>query len=178
MTITIKSRIHESCTGRGVHTQATYNTNPRNLMRAIDAVGEIRGDMTRGWGNIGHCGTWIEIDGVALNWMDENELSRESNEEAAREYRRNPYSSKPETRTEIARSMIDKAQSGELVAERKALEASLDEDARLEQAAYDAGYAGLPMPDIHAGTMARIEAEYHAGCRARKGDESVIAEIE
>jgi len=71
MSITIKT-ILDSCVdksngGGEVVTHYEFATGPRNLMKAIETMGEHRKRMTSSYGNIG-CGvTWLEIDGTIFD---------------------------------------------------------------------------------------------------------------
>ena len=68
--ILIKTKIHESCNGHGVHTYFRFATGPRNLLKACRIKYRHSKEMTKGYGNIGHCGTWIEIDGIEILHKD------------------------------------------------------------------------------------------------------------
>jgi hypothetical protein len=73
MTIKIISVIHESINDGGVYVEREYTTGPRNLMLAIDEIDEISRNNTRGYGNVGHCITYIEVDGVKLHEDDRDD---------------------------------------------------------------------------------------------------------
>lgn len=72
--ITIRTRIHESIyKGQGggqTHTYFSWVLGPRNLMKAIEMLPEHSRDMTNGYGNVGHCGSWIEVAGVRMTEDD------------------------------------------------------------------------------------------------------------
>lgn len=53
--------------GGETRTHYEWRTGPINLLRAIRQLNEHRRDMDAGYGNIGHAGSWIEIDGERLD---------------------------------------------------------------------------------------------------------------
>jgi len=71
MTITINTLLSEgiarSFGGGETRVHYEYATGPRNLLKAIKKLREHAKEMTEGSGNIGHIGSWIEIDGVPIN---------------------------------------------------------------------------------------------------------------
>lgn len=121
MAITIKTRLHESIYkshgGGQTHVEAEYATGPRNLIKAIAELKEIRASNCRGYGNIG-CGySWLEIDGVALTKWHEEEMSKNLIEHEMYSYRAGDLHRKPETLTERARDLISRAQAGKIPGE-------------------------------------------------------------
>lgn len=136
MAIIIKTRIHEGCNGAGVHIQSEQKTSPRNQMTAIDQIGSLRKSKTSSYGNIGRCGTWIEVDGVHLSEWDEKELSKAGVEEDLKYYRREG-GALPLNRTQRAERMISNIASGELLADRKAAAEMLEKELQAEMDAWD-----------------------------------------
>ncbi|WP_313315114.1 hypothetical protein [Stutzerimonas nitrititolerans] len=136
MAIIVKTKIHEGCTGAGVHDQYELKTNPRNLMVAIDEIDSLRERKTSSFGDIGHCGTWIEVDGVSLSVWDEKELSKAYVEEDLNYYRREG-GVKPLNRTQRAEKMISSIASGELLADRKASAEWVEKELQTEMDAWD-----------------------------------------
>jgi hypothetical protein len=47
-------------------------------MNAIDELGPHSRSMTDGYGNVGHCGSWIEINGVEISENDLHEYRVET----------------------------------------------------------------------------------------------------
>ena len=90
--------IYASSGGGRTRTHYTFNAGPRNLLKAFALLSEHRHDMTQGYGNIGHSGSWLEIDGIRID--DRIVLSELSF--AAEHY---DYV-KRETPTEIARNVL------------------------------------------------------------------------
>lgn len=128
MTITIKTKIDNRCSDAGVHTEAEYATGPRNLLRAIDEINDIRRRKTQAYGNIGHNRTWIEVDGVQLRQWDEESLDADNVAAEIADYERQGlYRARPEARTTRAKNMINSVRSGELVADRARAAAELDQ---------------------------------------------------
>ena len=39
-------------------------------MKAIETLNEHSESMTRGYGNVGHCGSWIEVNGIEMDYFD------------------------------------------------------------------------------------------------------------
>ena len=78
--ITIKTRlnngIHKSDGGGETRTHYEFTTGPRNLLTAIEQLGEHRLDMERSFGNIGCGRTWLEIDGQEIHPYDLEEVVR------------------------------------------------------------------------------------------------------
>ena len=74
MSITVKTRLHDSIyrsqDGGVVKTVCELNTGPRNLIKAISAYHEEVETNKRCYGSIGAGATWLEIDGVEINYMD------------------------------------------------------------------------------------------------------------
>jgi len=74
MTITIKTKldsgIYASSGGGKITTHYKWATGPRNLVKAVKALDRHTKEMTQGFGNIGHCGSWIEIDGRRIDNYD------------------------------------------------------------------------------------------------------------
>lgn len=121
MSITIKTHLHEgiykSEGGGQTRVVAEYSTGPRNLIRAIAELSEIRASNRRGYGNIGCGRSWLEIDGVALTHWHEEEMNADLIEEEMRCYRRGDLHRKPESLTERARDLISRAQAGKIPGE-------------------------------------------------------------
>ena len=74
MTIAIKMSIHSgiyaSQGGGQTRTQYEWATGPRNLLKAAALLPLHANTATAGLGNIGHCGSWIEIDGQRFEIYD------------------------------------------------------------------------------------------------------------
>lgn len=68
--ITIRTEIHEgickSSGGGKIHVYFTWFTGPRNLMKALGILPKHCIDMDNSYGNVGHCGSWIEVDGIRI----------------------------------------------------------------------------------------------------------------
>ncbi|MEY2335113.1 hypothetical protein AAE485_15065 (plasmid) [Acidithiobacillus ferriphilus] len=90
MTITIKTRlnsgIYRSSGGGETRTHYEFTTGPRNLLKAIDTLGEHRSAMVRSYGNIGCGQSWLEIDGQEIHPFDLEAIAREDAEMYSREY--------------------------------------------------------------------------------------------
>lgn len=127
MTITIKTRLHDgiykSSGGGETRTHYEWTTGPRNLLKAIDTLHEHRASMERGYGNIGHQGSWIEVDGVPVRLEDIQDMHQET----SREYR-DPDSRLPQkSRTQWAREFIASVKDGSLVANRREVDAYINQ---------------------------------------------------
>lgn len=72
--ITIKTKlnsgIYQSEGGGEVRTHYSFNTNPRNLLKACKLLGEHKNSMKNGYGNIGCGRSWLEIDGQWIHQFD------------------------------------------------------------------------------------------------------------
>lgn len=121
MSITIKTRLHEgiykSEGGGQTRVVRECSTGPRNLLKAIAELHEIRASNRRGYGNVGCGRSWLEIDGVALTDFHEEELNAGLVADEMREYRRGNLHRKPESMTERARDLIARAQAGKIPGE-------------------------------------------------------------
>ena len=116
MTITIKTAISRSIQGGGgVTTRLESPTGPRNLLRLAAEVFSIAKSTTAAYGNLGHCGTWLEINGVRIDAWDVSDLSEADKGDI---YGRSASTS----RTEKARTLISHVQSGAYAAGRAAAE--------------------------------------------------------
>lgn len=122
MSIQIKTSLHESIyrSHGGGETRIHYDfaTGPRNLLKAIRILHEHSKAMTEGFGNIGHQGSRIEIDGTAIRWYDMQDVIESGCE---------GYSdSGGASRTEKAKELIAAVRDGSLVDGYKALDAATD----------------------------------------------------
>lgn len=113
----IHSGIYKSQGGGTNRVQAEASTGPRNLLRLAADLNEISRRATQSLGNVGHCGTWLEIDGVQIEFYDLVDLE-EADEPAAFAYA-------GRTRTEKARRLIAVVQSGAYEACRHESQASI-----------------------------------------------------
>lgn len=134
-TIAIKTRLHsgiyKSSGGGETRTHYTWATGPRNLLTAIAKLGEHRKAMCEGYGSIG-CGiTWLEIDGVEVEDHDLREAATDD-----RDLLKGCEFLKVESRTEKARQLIARVQSGTYAEDCAAVRAAIDADlARMDREA-------------------------------------------
>lgn len=110
--IAIKTYLHagiyKSCGGGETTTHYEWaTTGPRNLLAAIARLYEHSASMTRNYGNIGHAGSWIEIDGVKIHEFDLVDVLQDD-KEIAKECGVDRY----KTRTQKARELIDEIRAG------------------------------------------------------------------
>lgn len=121
MKITIKTRLHDgiyrSSGGGETCVAATYAAGPRNLLRAIVDLHEIRAGNVRSYGNIGCGSTWLEIDGTRIDRFDLDDVARVDE--------RGDYYIPP-TRTEKARALLAEVAAGTYAATRAAINASIN----------------------------------------------------
>jgi hypothetical protein len=84
MTITIKTHlnngIYKSSGGGETRTHYEFTNGPRNLLKAIEQLGEHRTYMERCYGRIGCGRSWLEIDGQAIHPYDLEEVARDDAE--------------------------------------------------------------------------------------------------
>lgn len=111
MSITIKTELHSGISGGGeTRTHYEYTTGPRNLLKAIEQLGEHRSDMVRSYGNIGCGGSWLEIDGQQFRLDDLEEVSRDD----SKFFPRSEYThTMTKTRTTKAKELIAEVQRGD-----------------------------------------------------------------
>ena len=80
--IEIKTHLHDgiykSSGGGKTTVHYTWNIGPRNLLTAIKTLSGHSKSMTQGYGNVGHCGSWIEVAGVELTSEDIMDLRMET----------------------------------------------------------------------------------------------------
>jgi hypothetical protein len=115
MTITIKtslnSAIYKSEGGGETCTHYEWTTGPRNLLKAIETLAKHSASMERGYGNVGHMGSWIEIDGTRIGAFDIQYVARDEREMYTKEdLRFSPGLAV--SRTQKARELIDLVASG------------------------------------------------------------------
>jgi len=76
--IELKTRLHEgiyrSCGGGQITVHKTWKTGPRNLLKAMQTLKKHSRQMTQAYGNVGHCVSWLEIDGQEISWDEFSEL--------------------------------------------------------------------------------------------------------
>ena len=117
--IEIKTRLHEgiykSSGGGKTTVHYTWTTGPRNLMAAIETLREHSADMTQGYGNVGHSGSWIEVDGIVMRHDD---LSQYEYETDPSQYSESDYSHAI-TRTEWCKQFIAKCKDRSIIEERR-----------------------------------------------------------
>lgn len=152
--IKIKTTIHESCSGSGTRVCLYWNVGPRNLMAALAALPEHRQSMTDSYGNVGHCGSWIEVSGVEM-------LSSEINDYEFDTDKTNftgDYNCSETSKTQWCRNYIGRLLSGELERDRA-------ENIKFHQAmaaAYNAGESAAQennKPPVYDDFMLEVEAE-------------------
>ncbi|WP_133178994.1 hypothetical protein [Shewanella decolorationis] len=82
--ITIKTKlnsgIYQSEGGGEVRTHYSFNTNPRNLLKACKLLGEHKNSMKNGYGNIGCGRSWLEVDDQCIHEFDINTVVRNDKE--------------------------------------------------------------------------------------------------
>jgi hypothetical protein len=114
-TISIITRLHTGISGHAdgePFVEHTYSCGPRNLLRAINDLGETRRNNRQGYGNMGCGSTWIAINGTPIR---DEELSELEYETEVSELGRI-------TRTEWARNFIASVLDGSLLHTRTARE--------------------------------------------------------
>ena len=120
MSITIRtavdSGIYASQGGGKTHTRVEANTNARNLLRLAGQFRDLSRSASDAYGNIGHGGTWLEIDGVRIEGFDVDDLDH-ADEPIG-------YSIAGKSRTEKATELIGIVQSGAYAAGRLAADAA------------------------------------------------------
>ena len=70
MSITIKTKLDDALSDRGTYTIFEVGTGPRNLMKAIKRLPDHANEMTIAYGNHGHNGSWIEVNGIVFDDED------------------------------------------------------------------------------------------------------------
>lgn len=123
--IAIKTRLHsgiyKSSGGGETRTHYTWATGPRNLLTAIATLAEHRKAMREGYGNVGCGSTWLEIDGVEV---EDNDLREAATDD--RELFKGCEYVTIESRTEKARQLIARVQSGTYAEDCAAVRAAID----------------------------------------------------
>ncbi|MDI5832580.1 hypothetical protein OCF84_21330 (plasmid) [Shewanella xiamenensis] len=66
----LNSGIYQSEGGGEIRTHYSFNTNPRNLLKACKLLGEHMSTMKEAYGNIGCGSSWLEIDGQWIHQTD------------------------------------------------------------------------------------------------------------
>ena len=98
----IDSGIYASQGGGQTKVQVEAATNAANLLRLAPQVAEIARQATAALGNVGHNGTWMEIDGKRIGAFDLADLAEADEAEYPGGPRR--------TRTEKAKRLIASVQ--------------------------------------------------------------------
>lgn len=75
MSIQIVTVVDDRCASSGERVAREWATGPINLMRAVRALPEVRERARLSYGNIGHVGSWIAVDGVRLRAEDDGSLA-------------------------------------------------------------------------------------------------------
>lgn len=141
--ITIKTALHPGIAPQTADSKITtyysWNIGPRNLMAAMEKLGEHGSSMERGYGNVGHCGSWIEIAGVSMFHEDFSDYEFETNPVHFHDSYRSAIS-----KTEWCKRFIASVLDGSLVAERKRNAEFLQSQTNAYNAGADAAYNGQP----------------------------------
>ena len=129
MAITIHTRLHEgiyrSSGGGQDRVVASFATGPRNLLKGISTLAEERASNVRGFGNIGCGKTWLEIDGVAVDGFDLDDVMGDDGEHLTPSERRwSPI--KIESPTTKAARLLAWIASGTYAADKAATQAAMD----------------------------------------------------
>jgi len=142
MSIKIKtaldSGIYKSDGGGEIRTHYTWNTGPRNLLCAIKTLTKHSDSMTRSYGNVGHSGSWIEIDGIRIRSDEIEEMAYETDPDNYKDF----YHLSAKTRTQWCKNLIASVQNGSLVEDRINAEAAYDEYETARNNAYYEGVNG------------------------------------
>lgn len=113
MTITIKTHlnngIYKSSGGGETRAHYEFTTGPRNLLKAIEQLGEHRSDMVSSYGSVGSGRSWLEIDGQAIHSYDLEEVALDE----AEMFSRSEYThTMTKTRTTKAKELIAEVKAG------------------------------------------------------------------
>ena len=115
----IDAGIYASQGGGKTHVSAEANTGPRNLLRLAGALRDIAKSATLSYGNIGHNGTWMEIDGVRIEMWDADDLAEGDKGDG--------YWIAAKSRTQKAAELIGFVQSGAYAQGQADADKSLDD---------------------------------------------------
>ena len=132
--IIIKTRLHSSLSDAGVHVERTYAMGPRNLMLAIEDRKTISRENEQGYGNAGHCGTWIEVAGVEMLEMDLRDY----------EHNTDPTEAGAASKTDWCRRFVADATSGAIQSVRKQMAESEQRNRKLYESGLSDGRGGKP----------------------------------
>lgn len=150
----LHSGIYKSDGGGETRIHYRWTIGPHNLMTAMETLTEHSDSMTRGYGNVGHSGSWIEIASVPMRLEDFHDYDFETDPSNFDDLSQHSAVSK----TEWCRKFIASVRDGSLAAERK----RIAEFFTAMQNAYDAGsgaaYNGTPRPK-YDDYMLDIESE-------------------
>lgn len=137
----ISAHIYASQGGGTTKARHTWPAGPLNLLRAAQLLPEHKRRMNAAYGDIGHAGSWVQIDNQRIDPMD-----------------------LPTTMAE-ARDLLERVQSGAYAAWLVTLAQCAAEEAARQQAR-DAERAADDMAEM-AALAARIEAEERAAGEAQ-----------
>ncbi len=115
--------IYKSDGGGETRTHHNWNVGPRNLMNAIEMLHDHSASMTRGYGNVGHGGSWIVICGVKMNADDIADYEHTTDRDR---YGPDDYI-QPISRTKWCRDFIESVLDGSLIQGRKDFQKISDE---------------------------------------------------
>jgi len=151
--IIIKTRIHESCSGSGVFTYFNKDIGPRNLMAAISELPTHRKSMGDGYGNVGHCGSWIEIGGVVMEDTDISDYNFTTDPSNFQD------SGHAISKTSWCKKFIDSCLSGEITKNRREDAKWQKSIAAAKTAGEDAAHNGFSTPPKYDNSMLAVICE-------------------
>lgn len=162
--IEIKTALHSGICkidgGGETHTHYFWPLGPRNLIKAMEKLLEHSRSMTRGYGDVGHSGSWIEVAGVNMTREDIDDFN----------YDTDPSNFDPEGsvsadgKTKWCRRYIDSILDGSLITKREASADFLKKMTNAYNVGLDAGRKNQPLPTGYSGMYAvELERGYRNG---------------
>jgi len=141
--------IYKSDGGGQARTHYSWNIGPRNLMSAIEMLSEHSESMTRGYGNVGHCGSWLEIAGIEMSTTDIADYNYDTDVENfdSDTISHSSYISKTKWCQRFISSVLD----GSLLSDRADFNNQMAHNNEKEAAGFAAGCDGLPIPEKYKG---------------------------
>jgi hypothetical protein len=163
--IVIKTALDEgickSSGGGQTRIHYSWGLGPRNLMTAMETLSEHYASMERGYGNVGHCGSWIEIAGVKIWNEDFSDCEFNTDGSNFRDCHSSAIS-----KTQWCSQFIASVLDGSLQKQRQRNAKYFDQEREASEAGFNAGISGEPMPDGFADHRYQLENAYHDGIQA------------